>query len=426
MPHPPRLLTLNGETLPLQEWSVRLGISAETLRHRLNTLGWSEKKALTTPPDRRFRNGGRPRAAVPRPVPVLRRHVGSGQAFVRWRTGGRELARYMGSWGTTTARDNYRRFAAEWVAGAFELPAHAPGAPSSVAELVIGWITRARREYTKGGRLTSEFSNQRGAMRPLNDLYGASLAAEFDVAKLRAVRAEMVRLGWCRRTCNAYTRRIVQMFGWAVGQGAIPPAVVAALREVEPLKAGREAPDRPKVKPVSEETVATTIPHLSTRPARRAMLAAMIHFQQLTGARPGEVCAMRPQDIDRTADLWVYTVPDLSNKNLHRDKPQRYFLGPKAQAELTPYMSGPADRSVFKPSRNGYALAVRVACRRAGIEPWHPHQLRHALATRVARESRSLDKAAALIGDSPATAERYYVHVSPEDLSRAEWARTHG
>jgi integrase len=35
---------------------------------------------------------------------------------------------------------------------------------------------------------------------------------------------------------------------------------------------------------------------------------------------------------------------------------------------------------------SSYAKAVRAACERAGIEPWHPHQLRHTAATRITRE----------------------------------------
>lgn len=426
MPYPARLLTLNGQTLPVPEWSQRLGIAHSTLRHRLNALGWSAERALTTPPDPRFRRGGRPRNDAPRPVPKLRRHDASNRAFVRWRAGRRDVTRYLGEWGTAAVREAYQRFAAEWLSGALDTQKPAPGQTVLVCHLIIGWLRRAEREYTKGGKPTTELSNQRGAMRPLADLYGDSIAAEFDATKLRAVRAEMIRRGWCRRTCNNYTRRIVRMFGWATAEGMLPPNVVAVLREVESLKAGRGAPDRPKVTAVSDADVAATLPFLSSRPRRRAMLAAMIRLQRLAGMRPGEVCALRPCDLDRTADLWVYTVPALATKNLHRGKAQRYFLGPKAQAELAPYLDGPADAPVFKLARGAYSLAVRVACRRAGITPWHPHMLRHALATEAARMTRSVGTAAALIGDSEATAAAHYVHVDPADLARADWARLHG
>ena len=44
-----KLLTLQGETLPLATWAERLGMSRITLQQRVYILGWSDEKALTTP-----------------------------------------------------------------------------------------------------------------------------------------------------------------------------------------------------------------------------------------------------------------------------------------------------------------------------------------------------------------------------------------
>jgi hypothetical protein len=45
----PRLLTLNGETMTLSDWAMRTGISRAGLKQRLDDLGWSVEKTLTTP-----------------------------------------------------------------------------------------------------------------------------------------------------------------------------------------------------------------------------------------------------------------------------------------------------------------------------------------------------------------------------------------
>jgi integrase len=53
-----------------------------------------------------------------------------------------------------------------------------------------------------------------------------------------------------------------------------------------------------------------------------------------------------------------------------------------------------ADRRKRRPRRQpgacytvrSYCHAVRRACARGGIEPWHPHQLRHAAATYLRKE----------------------------------------
>lgn len=46
---PPRLLTLQGETLPLRTWAKRLGIKCSTVRERLKR-GWTVQRALTPLP----------------------------------------------------------------------------------------------------------------------------------------------------------------------------------------------------------------------------------------------------------------------------------------------------------------------------------------------------------------------------------------
>lgn len=45
-----RLLTFDGKTMNVTQWSERLGINANTLFSRLDFLGWSVEKTLQTPP----------------------------------------------------------------------------------------------------------------------------------------------------------------------------------------------------------------------------------------------------------------------------------------------------------------------------------------------------------------------------------------
>jgi hypothetical protein len=44
-----RLVTFNGETTTISEWSRRLGIGAQLLGKRLDVLGWTVEHALATP-----------------------------------------------------------------------------------------------------------------------------------------------------------------------------------------------------------------------------------------------------------------------------------------------------------------------------------------------------------------------------------------
>ena len=89
------------------------------------------------------------------------------------------------------------------------------------------------------------------------------------------------------------------------------------------------------------------------------------------------------------------------------------FVGPRAQAELAPWLLKAGGGPVF-PSRGGrawskwgYAGAVRRACRRAGVEACTPLQLRHAAGTRF-REWFGLEMARVLLGhDKTSTTEIY-------------------
>ena len=81
----------------------------------------------------------------------------------------------------------------------------------------------------------------------------------------------------------------------------IPGGVYEALRCVDGLKRGRtEAREGRKVKPISDADIG---PRSSTCPP---VVADMVQLQRLTGARPGEICDIRPGDINRKSDVWEY------------------------------------------------------------------------------------------------------------------------
>lgn len=44
-----RLITFDGVTLSLSKWAKRIGVNSLTLKSRLDDLGWSVERALTTP-----------------------------------------------------------------------------------------------------------------------------------------------------------------------------------------------------------------------------------------------------------------------------------------------------------------------------------------------------------------------------------------
>jgi integrase len=94
--------------------------------------------------------------------------------------------------------------------------------------------------------------------------------------------------------------------------------------------------------------VEATLPHLNTH------VAAMVRLQQLTGARPGEVCILRACDIDMTGHVWLYRPgsdqgPDGQHKTAYAGRKRVIALGPQAQASLKPFLTLNTTAYLFDP-----------------------------------------------------------------------------
>lgn len=424
MPMPPRVITARGETRTLNEWAKLTGIPAETIRSRIDHQGYAVEDAVTVPSRAKFDPRKPPTTSAPRRCPNMRPHT-SGQARVVWQARGREQVRYLGKWGSKEAAEAYKRFQIEWATcGADDgVPS---GAKLEVGDLVERYLEHVDRYYVKEGKRTSEVYGQRAAMSVLNELYGPTPANEFKARHLKACQTEMVaKRGWVRGTVNQNTWRIVRCFQWGVAEDLVHPDVYARIAQVPNLQPGRsDAADTEPILSVPEADITATLPFLHADPRRRAVLVAMIRFQLQTGCRPGELCRMTVDAIDRSGRVWCYAIG--SHKNLHRQarrKPRLVWIGPRAQEILAPFLAdpGPGGRVwSFPPrgekgavrtavSRMSYGEFVRLACERAKVEPWTPHQLRHNRATEVQRIYESNEHAARAIGDTPEVTANVYV-----------------
>lgn len=73
------------------------------------------------------------------------------------------------------------------------------------------------------------------------------------------------------------------------------------------------------------------------------VVAGMMQVQLLTGMRSGELCRLRPCDIDRSGNIWIYQ-PKAVDQNQY-DHKTAYLgtkkiitIGPKAQKVLVKYL----------------------------------------------------------------------------------------
>ncbi len=421
---PPITITHDGITDTLAGWQRRTGIPAETIRSRVNHQGWPVARALTEAVAAKFAKSNKKPTPAPKPCPPMKPHA-TGQGVVRWTVGGREHSRYMGQWGSDEAATAYRRFQMEWAASATP-PTATSGRGLLVCELIERYLDHVERYYVQDGKPTSEQYGQRAAMRVLHALYHDSPARDFSPGNLRVCVQSMVEQGWARNTINQHTWRITRCFGWAAGQDIVPPDVPARLERVDRLQPGRtEAPDMPPVEAVLHADIETVIKHVEPRyPHRAAVLADLIRVHRLTGMRPGELCRMTPEAVDRRGRVWCYRlwVHKTTFRQIRKREAREIRIGPRAQAILGPRLDAtPAGERVWRLPPRGpkgkrwtaitaglYARYVRDVCEAAGVEPWHPHQLRHRKATDVQVLYECDDATAKAIGDTPEVARQVY------------------
>lgn len=369
-------------------------------------------------------------------IPSLVHHKPSGQARVR--INGRDI--YLGAFGSQAAEESYRREIAEWLG--------APNAPQrptektaiSLNEIILAYFNFCQTYYVKNGEPTSELTLIKDTLRLVKDLYGSLSASEFGPLKLKVIREEMVRRGWERRQINRKVGRIRRMIKWAVENELVEPSVLQGLQAIAGLRHGRsEAKESLPVMPVADEDINAILPHVS------AQLRDMIQLQLLSGCRPGEIVLLRPIEVNRDGAVWEYR--PATHKTEHHGRQRVIFFGPVAQAILTKWMENrdpssfcfsPAEatatrleeqrrlrkskvqpsqmnRRKHKPTKQAgerfttcsYGRAIRNACHKLQITPWHPNQLRHSRATWLRRQF-GLEAAQVILGHSKADVTQLY------------------
>jgi integrase len=395
---------------------------------------------------------------IPRPT----RHA-KGSAVVR--LNGQDF--YLGAFGSPAAKAAYETLIAEWLANGRQLPR----SPRTINEIILAYLKHAEEYYRQSPK---ERDRIRMAVGPLKQLFGRTPAEEFGPLRLKAVRdkflatqkrtfSRLVSVGGkpvrqekskeyrlARRTINQRIGVIKRMFKWAVENELVLPHIHHGLEAVAGLKEGRSsaketAPVRPATDPQVDAVLGVVNRHLGT----------MIQLQRLTGARSGEIVIMRATDIDQSrtvgdVPLWIYRPP--KHKNAYRGQSREIFLGPKAQELLRPFLVGDPCGFLFSPRKAmaeryeeqrkkrksrvqpsqlcrkkakpkkkpgerytvySFRQAIATACNRAKIETWHPHQLRHAAATRI-RKTYGVEMARIILGHATAFTTEIYAEADQQ------------
>lgn len=398
--------------------------------------------------------------------PSYRLHKPTGQGVVT--LNGKDF--YLGLHGTPDSREAYDRRIAEWYASgrqAIAIPAARKREAVTVNTVVAAFVAHAEGYYVDAaGHPTSELACCRQAIRPLQRLYGQTSACNFGPLALKAVRQEMIRMGWSRKNLNKQVNRLRSLFKWAASQELIPASVFEALRTLGGLQPGRGgAKETLPIRPAAECDVEAVRPFVSRQ------VWALIQLQLLTGARAGELVKLRPVDINTSGDVWTYT--PAKHKTAHHGHTRTIFIGPKGQEVVRPFLRGrPVDAFLFSPREAeaerrekmhakrresgtrlscgnvpgsnrqakpkhqpgdcydvaSYRRAIDRACDKADewakggrvigdaeriVGHWHPHQLRHNAATYIRREF-GLESSKVILGHRSLDVTQLYAEADQE------------
>ncbi len=389
-------------------------------------------------------------------LPSLRRHKATNQAVVTVRlANGHTKDLYLGRHGTAASRAEHNRVVAILLANGGVYPMGMVDV--TVSEALVRYTKHVVGYYVAlDGTPTGTADDIKIALGYLRRLFGPTPLTEFGISEYKTVRQALIDDGRVRSQVNRRAGQVRAFVRWCVEESLpVAPGVLERLRAVRPLSPGRDGvPEGEAREPADPAAVEKVLPLLS-RP-----LAAMVRLLRLTGARPSEILRLKPCEIDRTGEVWAIT--PTRHKGSWRGKARVIYVGPDAQAVLTPWLlktPGP-DAYVFSPARavveknaersanrktplypshamrnatkrKGRALqrrpreyyvhtalsgAVWRACEKAGVKPFSPYSLRHLKAVEL-REKFGLEHVRAVLGHSVQAMSDHYSKAADKVLA---------
>ena len=364
--------------------------------------------------------------------PAYTLHKPTGQARVR--LGGKD--HYLGEFDSPNSHELYQKLVDHW------LQNQEPIDKSSITidRLCLEYLKFVDQHYRKNGKPTSEPNNIRIALRYLISAHGPQLARQFGPKALKDTREKMIEADCVRTSINRMIGRVKRLFRWGVGEELIGAEMLAALDAVCGLQRGRTpARESNPVMPVDQSEVKAVLPHVSNP------VKSLIQLMLLTAARPGEIISMRGCDLNTEGSVWEY-IPE-SHKTEHHGRNRIIFLGLKAQEIVRPFLTSDSEAYLFSPAdairefqaarranrkspltpsqlarqpkkrpnkapgdrytTTSLGQAIRKACIKAKIAPWHPNQLRHTAATEIRRRF-GLEASQVILGHSQANVTQMY------------------
>lgn len=296
-----------------------------------------------------------------------------------------------------------------------------PSDPKTLANLVDGYEAHLQSlgRYQAGGQETTTWRFIRPCLDSFRQSFGSLSIRHMTKATLVAYRNAQERLvaqaHMMPRNANRRLARLRDFVIWAIQLGHLPETL------------GWTADHLPKVERHLHHDVILQRTHskraVSWEEVRAVaavcseVYATMLLVHRKIGCRPGELCAMDAREIEVSGEWWKWT-PTRTKTQRHGHRTV-YWLDKEVQEMLGTWVkSGRVWPN--EPTSTNYLEAVESGCKRAGVERFTPHEIRHAVATERANDpSIPLAAASRSIGHVRVTSLQSYVHEDEEMVKRA-------
>lgn len=231
--------------------------------------------------------------------------------------------------------------------------------------------------------------------------------AEVTFADIDALHRKITKDG-APYYANRAVAVLTKMFNFAICWG---------WRTDNPVKGIERNQEHKRERYLSPVELARLSETLAKYPDQRA--ADVVRLLLLTGARSGEVLAMRWSNLDLIAGIWTKPGSTTKQKTTHRVP----LSAPARQVLVALADDAAEDTDFVFPGRTGHRTEIRNAwidmCRAARITGARPHDLRHTYASILVSSGNSLPTIGRLLGHSqPATTARYS-HLQDDPLRLA-------
>jgi integrase len=185
------------------------------------------------------------------------------------------------------------------------------------------------------------------------------------------------------------------------------------MRDENPAKGVERNYEQKRRRYLIADELARLVKALAAFPNQEA--ANIVRMLLFTGARSGEVMAMRWADVDLDRGLWskpASTTKQAEDHEVPLSAPARQLLSEIRDAEIAKHKRGLGEFVFPGSGTTGHFQDLKGAwrrlCRDAGISGLRIHDLRHSFASELASSGASLPLIGSLLGHAnPATTARY-------------------